>query len=440
MASYEMLDQNNLGAEWANQTTMHPIGIALVVICGFAVLILPRRHVIWPFAITACFISSAQRIVVLGLDFDVLRIMVLFGFVRFFIKKEYRNFYWTPLDKGMVYFLLAKILIHTLQLGVMGIFVQELGKAFSVGGGYFVFRNLIRTWKDIENVVVVFMVISIPVCIFFVVENLTAYNVFSIFGGVPEFTLERDGRLRCQGAFSHPIAAGCFWASLLPLMVALRWASAGKKFFVHMAIGFVAIIILTTASSTPVFGVLSGIVGGVMFFLRKQMKLVRRFTVATLLGLHIVMQAPVWHLISRISAVSGSTGYFRYALIDAFIKNIGEWWLLGTQSTGHWIWGILDIPNQYVLEGVQGGLLSLILFVAIIVKAFSSIGRAWRLVQQDKAKLAIIWAGGVALFVHCANFIGLAYFGQIIMIWSLQLALIASMDVFTKQSVTRVDF
>ena len=54
---------------------------------------------------------------------------------------------------------------------------------------------------------------------------LAALGNCAAMGGVPEITVVREGRLRCQGAFAHPILAGCFWAEQLPLIAAL---SAGN--------------------------------------------------------------------------------------------------------------------------------------------------------------------------------------------------------------------
>ena len=34
--------------EWHNQTTVHPLGLCLVIAMGLAMLALPRRYAIWP--------------------------------------------------------------------------------------------------------------------------------------------------------------------------------------------------------------------------------------------------------------------------------------------------------------------------------------------------------------------------------------------------------
>ena len=59
--------------EWSNQTTLHPIGLAAVLVLGIVMLSVPRRLAVVPLIVLACFISQRQRIVIMTLDFDLLR-------------------------------------------------------------------------------------------------------------------------------------------------------------------------------------------------------------------------------------------------------------------------------------------------------------------------------------------------------------------------------
>ena len=57
-----------------------------------------------------------------------------------------------------------------------------------------------------------------------ILEHLTGRNVFSVFGGVPEFTVIREGKLRAQAAFAHAIVAGYGGGkSRFSLFVGLWW-------------------------------------------------------------------------------------------------------------------------------------------------------------------------------------------------------------------------
>ena len=421
-------------ATYAGHTLVHPLGLLSVVVLGLCVLFLPRRWTVILFLIMACFVSSAQRIVIAGLDFDFLRIMVLFGGIRLLINKEYSGFSWKLLDKAMVFWVISSIVFNVIQIGTSSALINRLGFAFDAFGMYFVFRCLIKDWMDLDRIVLGFILISVPVAIFFLVERSTGRNVFAIFGGVPAITVIRDGRLRCQGAFSHPILAGCFWASVVPLITAYWWKSIKGRGWAMVGFFASLIIVVCCASSTPVMGVAAAMIGGAGFFIRTKIKIVRWGVLLTLIALHIVMQAPVWHLISRVSAVGGSTGWHRFNLINQTILKFSDWWFCGCSGETVLSWGIWagDVTNQYILEGVRGGFVTMCLFVVIISIAFREVGRLWRLQVRNKYHLALAWALGVSLFAQCMMFIGVSYFGQIIIIWYLLLATIGSLSPHTR--------
>lgn len=423
------------GVAYQNVTNIHPLAIAAVVILGIAMLIVSRRWSILPMIIIACFVPTAQKISIFDMDFNVLRIMVLFGVCRVILHKEYRGFVWKPLDTAIVLWTVSFMVIYIVQQGSFAAVVNRLGFGFDAFGMYFLFRCLIRGWQDIDRIVLGFIVIGMVVAVFFIIENRTRRNMFSVFGGVPAITMMRQGKLRCQGAFQSPIDAGCFWASLMPLMAAYWWKSDKDRVWAVMGLSAAAVIVVCSASSTPVFGVLCGLLGGLLFFYRSRMQMIFWGGVTMLIALHLVMEGPVWHLISRVSAVGGSTGYFRYLLIDQAIRHFSEWAIIGTKSTAHWFFGAQDLCNYYVYQGVLGGFLTLCLFIAVLSIAFGGVGRLWRTQVRSPYGLALAWAMGVSLFVHCASFIGIAYIGTITLPWYLLLAMIGSMAT-VKRGVT----
>ena len=151
---------------------------------------------------------------------------------------------------------------------------------------------------------------------------------------------------------------------------------------------------------------------------------VEYFALGLLVGLHIVMKAPVWHLISRVNIVEGSTGWHRYHLIDQAINRFSEWALLGTRDTGHWGFMLVDITNQYVLEGVQGGVLTLILFIILLFMAVKTVG-SYSLRMMPITEQWFAWGFCVSILGHCISFLGVSYFGQIRMLLYLTFALVA---------------
>ena len=247
----------------------------------------------------------------------------------------------------------------------------------------------------------------VPAFALFLIEKSTGRNPFSYMGGVPARTIAREGRLRAQGPFPHAILAGCFFACWMPLLAARWWRSRGRM-AAPLGAGLCLGIVVMCASSTPVVAVLAGGLGTAAWVVRRQMRPIRWGVLVTLVGLHLVMKAPVWHLISRISFSRGSTSYHRFLLIDNSIRHFDEWWLLGSLDTGHWGHAMYDLTNQYVREGVKGGFLSLVLFVWVLAHAFRLVGRTWRAERRHRYKRALAWGLGASLFAHVVMFLSIA--------------------------------
>ena len=81
---------------------------------------------------------------------------------------------------------------------------------------------------------------------------------------------------------------------------------------------------------------------------------------------------------------------------------------------------------------MDGGLLTLLLFLAVLVKCFSSLGLARKALQsqateEDSAKEWFVWCLGCALFVHVVTIMTVEYYDQMRVVWYVLLAMIASM-------------
>lgn len=422
----DVRELENFGrAEFTDETNVHPVGLALLLTACLATFLLPRRYALIPFLLIMALVPSGQRVAIISLDFTLLRLLIVAGFVRVMIRGEHAGFARKPIDLLMLAWAAASFIAVVVRTNGAA-FVYELGLTFDALGGYFLARCVIRDWTDVDRLARAASIVVLPVAFAFLVEQGTQRNLFAFLGGVPEITMIREDRIRCQGPYNHPILAGCFWAALLPLLAARWWRGGSARMGAVLASSAAMTIVYCCASSTPVFGVIGALIGAFFFVFRNQMRAVRWGLLFSLIALHIVMKAPIWHLISRVSAVGGSTSYFRYLLIDSFFSHFPEWALLGTDSTAHWFWGAQDVTNYYVAEGVTGGLPSLALFIAIISVAFGGLGRAWR-EQPDRPSQIFAWALGVSLLVHVFNFFGVSYFGTITALWYLTLGVIGSL-------------
>jgi hypothetical protein len=419
-------------------THVHPLAMVMLAVAAILVFAGPRRTAAAAMLFVACFVSSGQDIVIFGASLYALRILVLVGLLRALVRNEIHSLRLNRIDTLVLLWCACGVAAYTIQQANFAGFVFKTGQSIDSAGAYFAFRCLFTSIDDLKFIVRWQAILAIPVVAAFLFEHATRYNPFSIFGGVPEITAEREGRFRCQGAFSHAILAGTFWASTLPLMAAMLWEKSKWRTLFAVGCACALLIIILCASSTPLLGVLVTVLGFLAFKLRNKMRAVRWSLLGLLGVLQIVMKAPVWSLLGRINLVAGSTGYYRYMLADAAIRHFGDWFAFGMVSNAAWgnEWGhyLTDITNQYVLEGLRGGVITLGLFIAIIWLSFLKTGKLTRAATNNLDRI-VFWALGVTLAVHAACFLAVSYFGQIVVLFNMHLALIASAKLETRKAV-----
>lgn len=395
--------------------------IVITLMVGILTIALPRKYVMIPYIIVACFIPADQRVIIMGADFTVLRILVLFGFMRFIVRSEFRKIKLNTLDGLLIAWAVFGSFIYVLQWSNSAAIVNRSGFLLDTLGLYFIFRIAVSSWPDINLIVRTFAIFAIISAILAVAERVTGINPFSYLGNV--LTGIQMGRYRCHGAFPHSIMFGLFWVNIIPLFFGYIMFEKNKVFWINVLIACVIIMIMS-GSSTPILSFATAVFFLAGYKFRHYSKVFFWSLCGLLVFIHFVREKPVWHLLARVNVISGSTGWHRYHLIDRAIANFSEWAILGTKSTVHWGYGLQDVTNQYVLEGVRGGFLSMVLFIALMVVAIRSTYKFSMLKIPEKYR-AIGWCVCVFLLAHAVSFIGVSYFGQIIMQFYMTLAIAA---------------
>jgi len=384
---------------------------------------LPRRFALSPLLVMVCLMPMGQKVVVFGLNFMLFRILLAVGVLRVLVRGEARRLRWTLLDKLFAWWAFVTVAFGSLSEPSSDLFISRAGDAYNSVGCYFFARCVLVELEDVLAGVRTLAFACVPLAALMVVEKLTCHNFLSVFGGVPELTILREGHIRCQGAFRHPILAGTFGATMLPLFAGL-WAYKEYRKICIAAVLSALTIAVTASSSGALMAIIAGVAGLLCWKYRNSMRSIRWGALFAILILSLAMQAPVWYLFAKLSNITGGTGWHRAYLIDATIYHFNEWWMFGTVVTAHWGPSgeviaadprMMDITNHYVMEGVKGGVLKLALFVAILVQGFKAIGRARRAETPGSPDAFFIWAMGVALFTHCLSFLSVTYFDQSIL-------------------------
>jgi len=411
-----------------NITYISLLGVGFTALMCFLLLSLPRKWALVPVIILICYMTMGERVIVVGLNFTMIRILTLVGWIRILIRGELKSVKLNPIDKTLIWFAISGMAIYVLQWQTFDAVKYEFGQVYNALGMYFLFRFLVRDMDDCLRVFKIAAVFIIPLAASMVVERMTGRNAFAEFGGVSPITGIRDGVLRCQGPFAHPVLAGTFGATLFPLFVGL-WRSKGHKLLSFLAILSSGAMVLTSGSSGPVGTLLAGLLALGCWPHRKHMSTIRSGILVAVVGLEIVMKAHVWFLMARVGVFSGSTGHHRAYLIDRALANFADWWLLGTRSTVAWdeYYNLFDITNQYLVYGADGGLITMLLFILVIVRCFGAVGLTVRALDEKSRELQFcVWALGAVLFSHVVTFLSVSYFDQNFVNWYLLLAMIST--------------
>jgi hypothetical protein len=416
----------------ASATILHPAVLAAMLLAIILFFVLPRKYVIAPVLLTMFLIPIGQQLYVAGIHLFVLRILILVAFVRALVSKApgERATYaggWNSVDTAFTYYVVVTTAATMMLYPDMGALVNQIGYLWDYLVGYLLLRSLIRNEKDTFLAIKCFAGLMVVLAVGMVIEQMKMVNIFGLLGGVNLVPEVREGKIRSQAVFQHSLTAGTFAATAIPLFF-LLWKNGKAK--VLAVIGVVAATVMTNATqtSTSLITYAAGILGVLLWPIRNKMKMVRWGLVTGIIGLHLVMKAPVWFLIARIDLTGSSSSYHRAELIDQFVNHFSSWWLIGTKDAATWGWDMWDAQNMYVSVGEAGGLAALVFYILVISRSFARLGDA-RKRAKDKKQEWFLWFLGATLFANVVAFFGVNYFDQLRMAWFALIAMICACTV-----------
>jgi hypothetical protein len=419
----------------AGDTAIHPLMVVYLLLAIVLVLILPRSKAIAPFLFAFFTIPIEQVVVVGGFHFTALRFLILAGLAKRVFSRKTPSDRFSGVDWAVVFWALSAAVCFCLEYRETPALVREVGYLLDALGGYFVVRFLVPDGDGIRRTFKTLAVISVVLGICMVFEQFGHRNVFGYLGGPPIEPAVRNGRIR-SGATLGYLHAGAFAGVLIPLFLWL-WTEGKSRMAAYAGLIGATVMVMTSSSSTSYLAFGGSLVGLAFWRLRNRMRLVRWVLVCVLVGLHMVMKAPVWALIQRVDLTGSSSGSQRYMLVDMTIRHFRDWWLLGTNEYVAWGWESWDLCNQFVAVALTGGLLTLIFYLMIFQRGFSSIGTARKLAIADRNQEWFLWCLGSSLFATVVAHFGINYMAQGIMGVFPLLASISVATFETKQATVR---
>jgi hypothetical protein len=410
-------------------SSMHPVVLVIVLAAAVAVAFLPRKHVLAVILPLTLLTPYGEQVLVGGAHLYVFRILVFAGFVRmisatFSSQSPLFRARLGPVDRAFFLWALFRGVALLLLYRAGGAIVADVAFCLDTYGGYLLFRYLIQDKGDIFRATKILVFISAILALCMSFEYATRTNVFSYISMTPIVPWLREGKVRAQGTFSNSITAGSFGAILLPLYFWL-WKSRLAKSWGIVGIIGATTIVLTSMASTAVMAYLGGVLALCLWPIRSRMRAVRWGIVLLVVGLALVMKAPVWFIIARVDIIGSSHGWDRAYLIDQTVRHFSDWWLIGTRSSASWGNDTWDACNQFVAEAVTGGLGGLIAFLIILSRAFSLLGKRRKQTEGSRDVSWFYWCLGAALFANVMAFNGVDYFDLIQVVWLMFLVMVS---------------
>lgn len=407
------------------------IGTIILIACGISIFTVKRENAPIIIMIACCYMTVGQQIQIAGANFPIFRFVILLGILRTIIRNEKAEGAWNPIDKMVLFYALWLLFASFFHERVPGAGPKyTMGAILNLVGTYYLFRVFLRKTSEIRSFIITTTVLLVPVGISMWFEQIANRNIFSFLGYIPDTPIIRNGRIRAQGPFSHPILAGSIGAAWFPLALSL-WRS-NRSWSIFGMVASLAIV-SSSASSGPIMSVFFAVIALLFWNFKRHFSKLKWIALGAYIFLEIAMKKPVYYIISMIDLTGSSTGWHRSFLIDRTIEHLNEWWLFGTDRTVHWMprQGRIsdyhtDITNYYIGFGVSGGLLCMLAVISCILLAGKEVGRIANDHSQPLQKQMLTWCLGSALFANAATSMSVAFFGQAQVFFWIPIALITT--------------
>ena len=198
-------------------SNMSPIGWALLLTGGILVLVLPARRILDPLLVVLVLVPLGQQLVIASVHVSIPRALLLIALIRVYGCREEGRFVLSGYDRLFIWFVVASCVSFVILYHDLDAVKNRCGFVLDVAGSYLLARALVRDLYDVERATFVLAICCMILGSLMTFEHVVLRNPFYFLGGNAEAPAVREGRLRCQGPFLHPIMAGSFGAVMIPL-------------------------------------------------------------------------------------------------------------------------------------------------------------------------------------------------------------------------------
>ncbi len=301
------------------------------------------------------------------------------------------SFCWadTAIVAAVVWICLAMSVSSPTEVALTG----SIAHIADIGFSYFFARTVFRNLNDVRK----FLILMLPVLtltgIIMVIEAVTHTHIIqgiaSALTGVPVDyrSSPRMGLLRAQGPFPHPISAGIFLSSFLPLY----WLAGFKGWVRGMGI-FAAMCSIVTVSSATLLSLVAGL--GLLFYnwLTEKIanvtwKLFFIFSGLTTLALQLGTGPGVFGTFIRFASFNTASSYNRVLIWRYGTENVAQnpWFGIGYADWQRPVWMVASIDHYWLLTAIRFGLpASILIAIATLLGILMIIRTSMTSAGHDK--------------------------------------------------------
>jgi hypothetical protein len=167
------------------------------------------------------------------------------------------------------------------------------------------------------------------------------------------------------------------------------------------------------------------------------------FVILSCLIVDIISNRRFYDVLVRFANPIGGTAWHRSRLIHLAIDHFNEWWLAGYGGRDPG-WGSslgmtwTDITNQYIIVGVQSGILGVIALCGILVSAIYMLVRCHR-AAKDPVLRSFFWALGSTMVMVAISMSGCLFSAQAGSLYYCILGLIGSCPNLIRNATKHVE-
>jgi hypothetical protein len=425
---------------------MQGVTLAIGILGSILVLLLRPVYALAAYIAVLVWYPDYLRVSIGTIDISAGRIVVAVLLMRCLCDNRIRGkFVWSQLDTVVALSMVVYVSIYCLAYPSLEAALENRGGfVMDTWFTYIVARLIVTDKTTLISFVKITTVALAALAILGVAESVSGkYYLLDLKRFVPwgakresYYVQGRWGLGRANGPFAHSIMFGACFVMFLPLVWVLRHQRDRWGKLAYPLSGIAILGAFSSMSSGP-WGMLLVVL--VCLVLEKYKRWTKPLLIAVIgscIVVGIISNRPFYHVLYNYMDFTGGSWWQRARLVDLATEDFGQWWLTGYggqdpgwgQKTGE---SHTDCNNEFILAGMEYGLLGIIALCSVLAAAFRALVRAFR-ETTDKELQSVYWSLGSSLVGVIAVWQGVSFFGQMPALFYSILGIISASSCFPR--------